>query len=347
MHPILSLFLGLVCAALGGELFVRGAVGLARWAKIPAGIIGATVAAFATSSPELTVSIQAARTGTPQIALGDALGSNVVNVGLILGLALLFGPIRVDGSSLRRDFSVAVLAPLATAALALDGELSRTDAAVLLFLFILWLAGTIRAARRERSAAPEVLSDTPLAHAVSHSLIGLILLILAGTLIVTGAKFVGGFLGWSTFATGAILVSIGTSAPELATTIVSRVRGHDEVGLGTVLGSNIFNGLFVVALAGLIYPISVGPRESLVGLGFGVTAVLAAVPTKRGNIGRRRGIGLLAIYVAYLVFLLWKPWSELSVSVRILILGVVPTLMILALAMVVLHFTPRGGYKDG
>ena len=100
MHPILSLVLGLACAALGGELFVRGAVGLARWARVPAGIVGATVAAFATSSPELSVSINAARAGTPQIALGDALGSNVVNVGLILGLALLFGPIKGGEGSL-------------------------------------------------------------------------------------------------------------------------------------------------------------------------------------------------------------------------------------------------------
>ncbi|RYE75431.1 MAG: sodium:calcium antiporter, partial [Myxococcales bacterium] len=246
MHPILSLVFGLACAALGGELFVRGAVGLARWARIPAGIVGATVAAFATSSPELSVAVGSARAGTPQIALGDGLGSNVVNVGLILGLALLFGPIKGGEGSLRRDLPVALSAPVLTAVLLFDGTLSHNDGLILLAAFLLWLVLTVLDARKERSAATEVLSDSPRWQAIAFSLVGLALLVLAGSLIVDGAKFVGSLLGWSTFVTGAILVSIGTSAPELATTIVSRFRGHDEIGLGTVLGSNVFNGLFIV-----------------------------------------------------------------------------------------------------
>ena len=105
------MLLGLAFAGLGGDLFVRGAVGLAHWARVPAGIVGATVAAFATSSPELTVAVNSARAGTPELALGDVIGSNVVNVGLILGLALLLGPMRAGDSSLRRDIPAALLRP--------------------------------------------------------------------------------------------------------------------------------------------------------------------------------------------------------------------------------------------
>ena len=127
MNDYLALFLGVVCAAIGGELFVRGAVGLAHWARISPGIIGATVVAFATSSPELSVSINSAITGQPQIGLGNALGSNVVNVALILGLALLISGIKSPRDSVKRDFPVALLIPIITGALFLDGELSRFD----------------------------------------------------------------------------------------------------------------------------------------------------------------------------------------------------------------------------
>lgn len=341
MHPISSLVLGLVCAALGGESFVRGAVGLARWARIPAGIVGATVAAFATSSPELTVSINAARAGAPQVALGDALGSNVVNVGLILGLALLFGPMKGGAGSLGRDLPVALMAPVLTAVLLFDGSLSRLDGAFLLAAFALWLILTVRDAAKERSAAPETLSDSPRWQAVVFSAVGLGLLVLAGGLIVDGAKYVGASLGWSAFATGAILVSIGTSAPELATTIASRLRGHDDVGLGTVLGSNVFNGLFIVGVAASIHPIPVAMRETLVGLAFSVVAVAAAIPRRGRSIGRRRGFLLLGVYGAYLAFLLWRPWNEMSVQAQIFVLVAGPLALLLAIAGGLLRLAPE------
>ena len=127
MNDYVALSMGVICAGIGGELFVRGAVGLAHWARISPGIIGATVAALATSSPELSVSINAALAGKPQIALGDALGSNIVNVALILGLALVMSEIQSPRDSVKRDFPVALLIPIITGVLFLDGELSRFD----------------------------------------------------------------------------------------------------------------------------------------------------------------------------------------------------------------------------
>lgn len=304
MHPLFTLLIGLVLAGLGGEFFVRGLVGIATWARIPAGVIGATVAAFATSSPELSVSVNAALAGTPQIALGDALGSNVVNIGLVLGLALLFGPIQDRGAMARREFPFALLAPALTFVLLYDGVLSRVDGGILMAAFIGWIGVSIRQALRERHAAEKVLGDKGHGNSLMISALGLVMLVLAGSFIVTGAKFVGDALGWTPFVVGATLVAIGTSIPELATTIISRTRGHDEVGLGTVLGSNLFNGLFVVSIAAMIHPIEVRVQTVMVGLFFGLLTVALAMPNRLAQVPRGRGWVLLGAYTVYVIMLI-------------------------------------------
>ncbi len=188
MNDYVALFLGVVCAGIGGELFVRGAVGLAHWARISPGIIGATVAAFATSSPELSVSINAALAGKPQIALGDALGSNIVNVALILALALVISGIQSPRDSVKRDFSVALLIPIITGVLFLDGELSRLDGLLMLAMFLAWLVAAIIEARKQRSVAEEVLGEHRGWLVVLSCVAGLAFLVAAGNLIVAGAR---------------------------------------------------------------------------------------------------------------------------------------------------------------
>jgi cation:H+ antiporter len=301
VSPYLTLALGVVSAGIGGELFVRGTVSLATWARIAPGIVGATVAAFATSSPELSVSITSALAGTPQIALGDALGSNVVNIALILASVLLISGIQSSRDSIRRDFPVAFLVPVLTAVLAADGELSRLDGLVMLSLFLAWIIAALIEARRQRSAAEEVLGAHRLAPALLSAALGLGLLVGAGLLIVDGARAIAVSFGLSEFVIGATVVAVGTSVPELATALISKLRGHDEVGLGTVLGSNIFNGLFIVAVAALIHPIVFDASSVRVALAFGLVAVMLTLPGKSGYIGRGRGLLLLLLYVAYVV----------------------------------------------
>ena len=301
MSPYLTLALGVLSAGIGGELFVRGTVSLATWARVAPGIVGATVAAFATSSPELSVSITSALAGTPQIALGDALGSNVVNIALILALALLISGIQSSRDSIRRDFPVAFLVPVLTVALAADGELSRLDGVLMLSIFLAWMIATVIEARRQRSAAEEVLGAHRLAPALLSAAIGLGFLVGAGLLIVDGARAIAVSFGLSEFIIGATIVAVGTSVPELATALISKLRGHDEVGLGTALGSNIFNGLFIVAVAALIHPIVFDASSVRVALAFGLVAVMLTLPGKSGYIGRGRGVLLLALYVAYVV----------------------------------------------
>jgi cation:H+ antiporter len=307
MSDTIALLIGIVCAGAGGELFVRGTVGTAGALRISPGIIAATIAAFATSSPELTVAINSALQGTPRIALGDALGSNVVNVALILAAAVLVAPIAATRDMVRRDLPVALTVPVVLAALLFDGVLSRLDGLLLLGLFVGWLVAVVREARRQRSAAAAVLGEHKPLQAVIEGVAGLGLLVVAGHLIVTGATGIAQARGIDAFIIGATVVALGTSVPELATAIISGIRGHSEVGLGTILGSNIFNGLFVIGVAASIAPTTITLREVAPALTLGLAAVALTYPPPSGRIGRWRGLTLLGVYFAYLAAVL--QWS--------------------------------------
>lgn len=301
---ILLLLAGLMFAGIGGELFVRGLLGVARWIRITPAVVALTLAAFATSSPELSVSVNAALEGRPQIGLGNALGGNIVNVALVLGIGLSMQRFEVARSNARRDLPVAFLVPVLTAFLIVDGELSRLDGLLMLGMFIAWLSLAVIEGWTQRSAAKEVLGEPRRILILIFCLGGLALLMIAGRLIVSGGVLVGQALGLSLFVLGATVVSLGTSIPELATMIVARIRGHSEVGLGTVLGSNIFNGLFIISVVAIIHPIEIRWQEVMVALGFGALVVGIIYPWQRSRIPRRRGPFLLVVYVAYAVTLL-------------------------------------------
>jgi cation:H+ antiporter len=306
MHHYLMLLGGILCAGIGGELFVRGIVGVAHWARVPPGIIGATLAAFATSSPELSVALQSAWAGTPQLALGDALGSNVVNIALILGLTLLLAGLHCPRDTVKRDFPLTLLTQGVLGVLALDGVLSRVDGVLLLGMFCLWSGAVVRDARKRRSAADAVLGERRAGRAFLVCGVGLGLLLTAGRLIVTGATGIAAAFGVDAFVIGATLVAVGTSVPELATALVAQLRGHAEVGLGTILGSNIFNGLCIIGVAALITPIPFAWHDVAVALTIGFLAVAATFPTARGVIERWRGVVLLVLYAVYLTTMLQR-----------------------------------------
>ena len=304
MTTAVLLLIGLGAAALGGELFVRGAVGVAAWARVPAAIIAVTVAAFATSSPELFVAVNAAATDKSAIAFGDALGSNVANVALILGLALAVRPTALDRDTARRDLPVAVAVPFLTLALVADGEMSRFDGGILMIAFLTWLALTARHARRARADAAEVLGETDRGRALLSILGGLVLLVLAGRFIVVGAESIGDALGLDPFVVGATFVAFGTSMPELATTMAAMLRGHEDVGIGAVIGSNIFNGLWIVAVVALLRPFDVQLGEVAVSLAVGALAILGLIPRRGLLLARWRGFVLLALYAGFITTIL-------------------------------------------
>lgn len=306
MNDYVVLAAGFACAAIGAELFVRGAVGLAFLLRIGPGIVGATVAAFATSSPELSVAVSAAMAGVPQIAFGDVLGANIVNVSLVLSSALLISALRCSRASIRRDFPVALLTPALTGALAVDSEISRGDGVLLLAVFLIWMFLTVQEACRQRSGTEPDPSRGEWHgwRLIAALTAGLLILFAAGDLIVSSAKGIARGFGVGEFVIGAVLVAVGTTVPELATTFVSKLRGYDDVGLGTVLGSIIYNACFIVAVAAIIHPIGVDQSEAFVALGFGLAAMLCAYPGRDGVIGRGRAIWLLLLYASYLTILL-------------------------------------------
>lgn len=302
-YSLVLLTLGLVCAALGGEFFVRGSTGLGRLLRIPAAVVGATLAAFATSSPEVSVSINAALAKKPNISVGDALGSNVVNIGLVMGLALLIRGLSVSVHTSKRDYLIALLAPILTGLLMLDGMISRADAVLLLGLFSYWMFKTVTAALRHRADSDQTVESKSVWGIAASSLAGLALLVVAGRLIVFAAKGIAETYGVDPFLIGATLVAIGTSMPELATMLVARLRGQDDLGVGTLLGSNIFNGLVIIPIAALIHPIAILRNEVMVGLGFGLAMVISILPARGGWLSRSRGVWLILLYVLYLISL--------------------------------------------
>jgi cation:H+ antiporter len=299
-QDVLILLAGLGCAAAGGHFFLHGTVGLAQAWHLSAAMIGATIAAFSTSSPELAVAIGSGLAGAPEISLGDALGSNVVNVALILGGALLLGPIHCSTETVRRDLLAAVVAPLLLGLLAADGRLSRFDAIALLVVFFGWLGLMVDTVRRQRAKLPPEANAQPW-DAVSRVVLGLVLLVSSSWLIVSGAQGIARSLGWTSFLVGALIVAVGTSTPEIVTTLYARWRGHDDIGLGTILGSNVFNLLFIVAVAALLRPVQVSGFGPWLALGVGLAVTLLVVPGKSGVLSRWRGLLLLASYGSYLV----------------------------------------------
>lgn len=296
-----AVLLAVLLAAVGGEAFLKGVLGIAAWLRLPKLLVATTLAAFATSSPELTVSSIAALSGAPEIGLGDALGSNVVNISMIFGIALLFGSINVEADALRRDFSVALFVPCLTFLLAMDGQLSRTDGYIFLLVFILWIGIVLRAGWVGRPAIRvETCTDHP-SKAIFYGVFGLLALIGAGRLFVSGASQIALGLGVDTFVVGTTVVAIGTSLPELVTVLLSRSRGHDEVGVGTLLGSNLFNGLAIVGVAASLHPISISLPEISIALVFGVVGLMLLLPNRAGRLSRVRGVVLLASYVGFVL----------------------------------------------
>lgn len=306
VDDLLMLLAAIVLAAGGGEAFVRGIVGGAARLRIPQAIAATTLAAFATSSPELTVSTVAALSGEPQIGLGDALGSNVVNIALIFALALLFGPLRASRAEFGSDFLLALGVPLLTLGLLANGLLTRAEGLLLLLLFGIWcLISVRRALHARRLAAPangEALPAESMPPALLLALLvgGLVALILAGRFFVQGASGLAAAFAIDSYIIGALVVAVGTSLPELATVLLARWRGHDDIGVGTLIGSNLFNGLCIVGLAATLQPIAVPVNEVAPALLCGLLAVFLLRPRADGWIGRGRALPLLGLYAAFI-----------------------------------------------
>jgi cation:H+ antiporter len=300
----LFLLTGIACAAFGGELFVRGTSGVAAALRIAPSIVAVTVSAFATSSPELSVAINSGLVGKSSLSLGDALGSNIVNISIVLGITLLISGIPVGSEVLKRDVPVAILAPLLTAILLIDGVIDRLEGVFMLAIFVAWMATTVTQALKNRAPSNGKVTATDRFMPWVQVVAGLFLLVAAGRLIVISTTGIASDFGIDDFIIGATLVAFGTSVPELASTVLAKIKGHDDIGVGTVLGSNIFNSLFIVAVAAIIRPIRVPLTEVAPALFFGVLSLLIALPQRStGLVRRRQGVLLVLMYSVYVMTL--------------------------------------------
>lgn len=302
MYNITLLLAGCLCAGLGGEMFLRGITNIATLTKVTPAIIAVTFAAFATSSPELSVSITSSLEQEPQIALGDALGSNIVNIALILGISSLIAPIHLYQGKHRRDYAAALCAPLLLAILGHDSMLGNYDAWLLLAAFSTWLGMVLSDAHKQRCTSGPSDYRPKISTTLLLCVGGLACLVTAGKLIVTGAQGIAISYGLDEFVIGALLVAVGTSAPELATAVIAKLRGHDEISIGTLLGSNIFNCLFIVSTAAMIHPITFDWGLFSTSIAIGTIATVTIAFTAKGVLTRHHGLVLIAIYLSYIAF---------------------------------------------
>ncbi len=324
---IVLLVVGLAVLVGGGELLVRGASGLAAALGLSPLIVGLTVVSFATSAPELAVSLRATLGGNPGLAVGNVVGSNIANVLLVLGLSALVLPLVVRTQLVRTDVPVMIGLSVLTLLLALDGRISRLDGALLVLLLVVYVTvsvvvsrrqereGRERVAREQEGAADRSgtterpASRTPVRTVLDAALVavGVGLLVLGATLLVDSATTIGSALGVSDLVIGLTVVAVGTSLPELATSIIAAVRGQRDMAVGNVVGSNIFNIGAVLGLSGVISPVGIELSPGAIALDLPVMILVAVallpVAITGAAVARWEGLLFVAYYAVYVTYL--------------------------------------------
>ena len=312
---VLRLFGGFVYLVLGGDLLVRGALGISRRTSISPIIVGLTVVAFGTSAPELVISVYATATGFTGVALGNVVGSNIANILLVLGVPALISPIVADKKSLGRHTELMVLISLIFVIMAFNGVLSRLDGTILLLLLIALLAFVYQ--RRVAIPGMDIDDDNEqfervlglpnkVPSAIIFVVLGVILLPLGADLTVEGATALARRFSISEVVIGSTVVALGTSLPELTTTVIAAFHRSSDIALGNVIGSNIFNILLVAGASAVVAPLPV-PSDFR---NFDLWYMLAAAVLMllfvwlRLPINRRAGVLLVAGYVAYVAYVI-------------------------------------------
>lgn len=322
---VLAIVVGLVILVRSADLFVDGAVGIARYLGMSTFLVGMVIVGFGTSAPELFVSVLSAIQGNPELSLGNAYGSNIANVALILGVTAMISPVLVKRVAVHRDIPILCLITAVSIWLVLDGAVSRLDGVVFLFLFAAVMTFNILSEYRKKArlvadgesfdagvpaAATEKIS---LPKSIVRVVAGIILLVVSSRMLVWGAVFVAKSLGVSDLLIGLTIVAIGTSLPELASSIAAARKGEDDLAVGNVVGSNTFNTLAVVGVASVISPMetvdaAVVSRDLPLMAVVTVLLLLFGLPKKKfngnGRIGRKSGAFFLLLYCAYIALLI-------------------------------------------
>ena len=313
--PIAAVIAGFLMLVWGADRFVVGAAATARNLGISTLIIGLTVVGFGTSAPEMLVSGMAAWQGNPGLSIGNALGSNIANIGLILGITALITPLDVHSDTLRREFPILLAVVMFAGVLMADGNLGHIDGLLLLgglCMMLYWLVTLGMRMRRGDPMTREITAEVPEAQPLSRALmwlvLGLVVLLVSSRMLVWGAVEIAQSLGVSDLVIGLTIVAIGTSLPELAAAIMSAIKKEHDIAIGNIIGSNMFNLLAVLPLPGLISP-GMFPEEVLV-RDLPVMAIMTLALFAmaygfggHGRINRLEGGTLLAAFVGYQLML--------------------------------------------
>ncbi|MCR5482364.1 MAG: calcium/sodium antiporter [Clostridia bacterium] len=298
---IAILIIGFVLLVKGADFFVDGAAGLAKRMGIPELVVGLTIVAMGTSAPEAAVSITAAFKENADIAIGNVIGSNILNIFVILGLAALIIPIAVSNSTIKYELPFMVLITGIFLALGYDGVISRPDGAVLWLAFLIYLGYLFIMTRN--SEQPKESEGITIPKALLLTLIGLLMIIFGSDKTVDAASEIAKILGMSERFIGLTIVALGTSLPELVTSVTAAHKGSADIAIGNIVGSNVFNVLFVLGTSALIIPINFMPVFRLDAVVAIAASILLLVCCLNRRLGRRSGAILLTCYILYFFFI--------------------------------------------
>jgi len=312
---IIVILLGFVILFWSADKFVLGSASTARFFRMPTLLIGMVILGFGTSAPEMVISVLAALQANPGLALGNAYGSNITNIALILGLAALINPISIHSQVLRKELPILTAVTVLAAYQIYDGEITRLDSLILLAVFGGLIAWTIWQGLRKKAddlvdeiEQKLIVQTMRISRAITWLITGLIMLIVSSRMLIWGALEIARCFGVSDLITGLTIVAVGTSLPELASSVVAVRKGEFDLALGNILGSNLFNTLAVVGIAGTIHPIAVGQnvfyRDIMVMLALTISLFVFGWGFHgKGRINRVEGALLLAIYLGYMSYL--------------------------------------------
>ena len=310
MHMLIELILlviGFVMLIKGADIFVEGAAGIAAKFGIPQLVIGLTIVAMGTSAPEAAVSIAAAFKGTADITIGNVVGSNIMNILVILGVTALIVAVAVQQSTVRYEIPFVILVTIVLLVMgALDGKIGRLDGVILWALFIVYLIYLFLMAKHGREEE-EAQMDAPVWKLILFVIIGAALIVIGADVSVDAASEIARVIGLSERFIGLTIVALGTSLPELCTSVVAARKGNADLAIGNIVGSNIFNILFVVGTTSLIIPVPFNPAfvvDTAVAIGAAVLLWICVLRKKK--LTRPGGVLMLAAYAGYFAYLMMK-----------------------------------------
>lgn len=307
MMTLILMILGLICLVKGADMFVNGSVGIARRLRVPNIVIGLTLVAFGTSAPEAAVSIKASLVHSNGIAFGNVIGSNLFNILFILGITTLLNPISVHKKSLKKELPFMLLITTMVLFLAFEGEgnllYSRADGYIMLLMFGMYLYSMIDMMKQDDTNLDVSYTTMKLSKSILFSAMGLLLIILGADLTVKGAIWIAKSIGVSDLIIGLTIIAAGTSLPELITSIVAAKKGESDIAIGNVVGSNIFNILFILGVSTTLEPIVIDLKalaDVKILLGVSILSFVMMFTGKR--ISKKEGAFLLCLYFLYLIY---------------------------------------------